>query len=248
MHARNQHVIHPRFHDSEAIPKGTLREGKACTWKKRRRGLGGPLEGCEGWEEDWLHATLPSLPALTLQPETTSSKNHKSGFFCHNTNPPISQLRFAFMSPVWWMSDDTIFTCPTAYMLCTELSAASPPVAARYCCTMYFAVEASWSHKWMIQTEVWFLKLYCSFVHFFLNVRNYVYRNNLWYFSFNFMNSPGSNMSFLTNFGTKNRVSNRINTAYLDIYDWFLLYEKRIGDICQVFLIIMVPQSKRHID
>lgn len=118
------------------------------TWKKRRRGLGGPLEAWEGCEEDWLHATLPSLPALTLQPETTSSRNHKSGFFCHSTNPPTSQLCFAFvLSRPWWMSDDTIFTCPTAYMLRSESSAACPPVAARYWCTMYFAVEASCFRK-----------------------------------------------------------------------------------------------------
>lgn len=95
---------------------------------------------------------MPSLPALTFKPETTNSKYHKPGFFCHSTNPPTSQLPLActsLTSPCR-ISDPTIFTCPTAYMLFIEFNAACPPIAAMYCCTMYLAVEASYSYKQII--------------------------------------------------------------------------------------------------
>ena len=114
-----------------------------CTWKKRRRGLGGPLWAREGWEEDWFQATLPSLPELTLRPETTNSKCHKSGFFCHNKKPPTSVPPTCLMlSPLCRISDPEILTCPTAHMLFNESIAPTPPMEAMYCCTIYFALEA----------------------------------------------------------------------------------------------------------
>lgn len=124
---------------------------KVGTCKKRRKGRGGPFEMGPWWLEEWRHVSLPLLPQMTLQPETTSSKNHKSGSFCQSTNPPVSSLLFTFtlfsISP-WWNSDAVIFIWPVTHMLCTAFNAACPPVAAMYCCTMYFAVEACWS--WQI--------------------------------------------------------------------------------------------------
>ncbi|KAH0462569.1 hypothetical protein IEQ34_010144 [Dendrobium chrysotoxum] len=84
-----------------------------------------------------------------------SSKNQSSGFFCHNTKPPISPLPFLVMdggtaaelSLPMWNSDALIRTFPTAYILCTDISAACPPVAAMYCWSMYLAVEACCTYK-----------------------------------------------------------------------------------------------------
>lgn len=97
------------------------------------------------WLEDCLQETFPLLPEMTLHPETSNSKHHKSGFFCQSTNPPASSVLLTFtLSSPWWKSDALIFTSPTAHMLSNEFIAACPPVAAMYCCTMYFAVEASY--------------------------------------------------------------------------------------------------------
>jgi hypothetical protein len=108
---------------------------------------------------------LPSLPALILQPDTTSSRHQSSGFFCHSTNPPTSPppppLPPFFPprcplpvpppppppppSPSLLLSSAAVIrTLPIAYMLVTLFSAHSPPDAAMYCCTMYFADDDSW--------------------------------------------------------------------------------------------------------
>lgn len=114
------------------------------TWRKRRKGLGGPLEMGVCWLEEFRHESFPLLPQMTLQPETTSSKHHKSGFFCHSTNPPSSSVLFftSTLSSPTWNSDALILTPPVIHMLCTELNAGWPPVAATYCWRMYLAVEA----------------------------------------------------------------------------------------------------------
>ncbi|KAL0918055.1 hypothetical protein M5K25_010043 [Dendrobium thyrsiflorum] len=101
-------------------------------------------------------AILPLLPALILQPDTTSSRHHRSGRFCHRTKPPISPLQPppapfpAFLPlplllppPPGRSSVAAILTLPIAYMLLIAFSAFSPPAAAMYCCTMYFAIDAS---------------------------------------------------------------------------------------------------------
>lgn len=87
--------------------------------------------------------SLPSLPELILWPETTSSRNHNSGFICHTTKPPASVLVLAVLISSFAAAATTIFTSPTAYMLFTPFNAATPPAAARYCCTMYFALQDS---------------------------------------------------------------------------------------------------------
>lgn len=128
------------------------REKKTC--KKRRRGLGGPVEMGDCWLEDCLQEILPSPPEITLQPEIRSSRHHRSGCFCQSTNPPDSWVFLTLTvswSP-WWKSDELIFTWPIAHILCIEFSAGWPPVAAMYCCTIYLAVDASyktnhWSFK-----------------------------------------------------------------------------------------------------
>lgn len=98
--------------------------------------------------EECRHESFPLEPQITLQPETTSSKHHRSGFFCQSTNPPISSVLFftSILSSDKWKSDALILTCPVTHILCTEFNAAGPPVAAIYCCTIYFAVEASYIH------------------------------------------------------------------------------------------------------
>lgn len=128
------------------------------TCKNRRRGLGGPLEAWEWRQGVCLQATFPSLPALILQPETTSSRHQSSGLFCHKTKPPTSPpppcrkfltlttLLFTLPSPAL-NSEAAIFTFPIAYMLSIHPKAFSPPTAAVYCFTIYFAVEASYKKK-----------------------------------------------------------------------------------------------------
>jgi hypothetical protein len=134
------------------------------TWSERRSGRGGPREAWDWCHGVWRHATFPSLPALILQPDTTSSRHHSSGLFCHSTNPPTSPPRpfllpprFPFpVAPPQWppaaslplsCSAAVIRTLPIAYMLLTLSSARSPPDAATYCCTMYLADDDSWNHS-----------------------------------------------------------------------------------------------------
>lgn len=98
------------------------------------------------WLEDCLQEICPLLPEITLQPEISSSKHQRSGFFCQSTNPPASSVLLTFTdSSPWWNSDAQIFTCPIAHILPTVFNAGCPPVAATYCCTIYFAVEASYN-------------------------------------------------------------------------------------------------------
>lgn len=115
-------------------------------WSARRRGLGGPLEAWDCSAADCLQLSFPFPPALTLQHETMSSRYHNSGVFCHKTKLPISPrpllLLADTLSSLMWKSDADMVTFPTAYQLLTELRAAWPPVAATYCWTMYFAVDA----------------------------------------------------------------------------------------------------------
>lgn len=128
------------------------------TCNERRRGLGGPLEACDWCHGVCLHANLPSLPALILHPDTTSSRLHRSGRFCHSMNPPtcpsslpppwpwrrafLALLLLLFPSPLQ-NSDANIFTLPIAYILSIEFKALSPPMAAIYCCTIYLAIDDS---------------------------------------------------------------------------------------------------------
>ena len=134
------------------VHKFWVREREKETCRKRRKGLGGPFEMGVCWLEECRHESLPLLPQMTLHPGTRSSKHHKSGFFCQSTNPPTSSL-LVFNSthssspPPCWKSEALILTCPVTHMLCTEFNAGCPPVAAVYCCTIYFAVEAS-CNKW----------------------------------------------------------------------------------------------------
>jgi hypothetical protein len=95
---------------------------------------------------------LPSLPALILvPPATTISTHHISGLFCHTTKPPA-------ISPPPWTTPIPVLanfcplvvlisTFPTAYMLAAALNAGSPPDAATYCSTMYFAFDTSWKNQ-----------------------------------------------------------------------------------------------------
>ena len=94
--------------------------------------------------EDCLQEMIPLLPEITLHPETSNSKHQKSGFCCQSTKPPLSSVFLTLtLSSPWWKSDELIFTCPIAHILYTEFNAGCPPVAAMYCCTIYFAVDDS---------------------------------------------------------------------------------------------------------
>lgn len=129
-----------RFHQIQSL---TFRFS-ICTCKKRRRGLGGPLHMGVSSLEDCLQEMIPLLPEITLHPETSNSKHHKSGFCCQSTKPPLSSVFLTLtLSSPWWKSDELIFTCPSAHILYTEFNAGCPPVAAMYCCTIYFAVDDS---------------------------------------------------------------------------------------------------------
>lgn len=136
------------------------------TCKNRRSSRGGPLEMGRCWLEDWRHETRPLLPEMTFEPEISISRHHESGFFCQSTKPPDCSLLLVWTdSSPWWNSDALILTCPTTHMLLTAFSAAWPPIAAMYCCTMYLAVDASCMHARTyreIKHHVRFIHSFCS--------------------------------------------------------------------------------------
>ncbi|OAY77210.1 hypothetical protein ACMD2_06132 [Ananas comosus] len=106
--------------------------------KDRRSGRGGPREAWGCCHGVWRHATLPSLPALILHPDTVISSRHhiscsgrRRRRFCHSTNPPTSPPPPPFLPrPSPLIPVDLICTFPIAYMLLAASSAFSPPTAA----------------------------------------------------------------------------------------------------------------------
>lgn len=111
-----------------------------------------PLAACEPSHGVWRQAKLPSLPATTLWPPTTSSMSHLLGTICHITKQPFSETppREA-LAPAPAMATEPaeppksspmpIVTFPVAKMFFTLPSNFLQPAAAVKCCMIYCADE-----------------------------------------------------------------------------------------------------------
>lgn len=110
----------------------------AC--RARRRGRTPPLAACDPSHGVCRQATLPSLPATTLCPPTTSSINHLFGTICHITKQPFCDTRMLLtvVDPFELSSSPmAMVTFPVTYMFLTVPSSFLQPVAAVKCCIMY---------------------------------------------------------------------------------------------------------------
>lgn len=121
---------------------------RALTWRTRRRGRTPPLAAWAPIHGVWRQATLPSLPATTLWPPTTSSISHLSGTICHITKQPFCETPVgptAVDEPLDPSSSTiAILTFPVANTFFTLPSSFRQPVAAVKCCIMYSADDETY--------------------------------------------------------------------------------------------------------